>query len=436
MNGKKLLFLNLLFLFCLTLIQNSIAQIDENFLEGSEEEVQCIPENLQTVYDTRVYADTSQPIGLIFNFGYEYYKNKSYKDALPYLWRVFINDSTKYARNAIRYISSIYFDQGMVDSTLIACYRGLDKFSNIITLHYYAGILQDKLGKAECAIPHYEVLVADGEADLKQTPGDTNKIKAYTENLKKLAYLYYKTEDERAIDLQQKAVNLNPDDAELANTLAQYSDHFYGKGAGTAAYRQAWLNDPENLDLATKYAEAASQSDTVINALEPATKVINNKPSQKIYEIRASVYENLGQYSNAIGDLKKALDFKTDDLDDIIKIAVDYKLLNNFKNAQYWVNRALKIRPGYGQAYITMGEIYEAAVVYCMNQRDNELKMEDKLVYELAYNEYIKASNDPAFRGKARTKQNNVQPLIPTTEDKFMNKGAKIKSPCYTSWIN
>ena len=96
----------------------------------------------------------------------------------------------------------------------------------------------------------------------------------------------------------------------------------------------------------------------------------------------------------------------------------------------------MKAKPGYGQAYITMGEIYEAAVSYCLQQKGGDMKIEDKLVYELAYKEYEKAKNDPGFRAKAKTKQNNVQPLIPTTEDRFMNKDAKIKSDCYTSWIN
>ncbi|MEJ2542594.1 MAG: hypothetical protein P8Y99_00855 [Calditrichaceae bacterium] len=437
MNMHKMLYFGLALLFCLAMFSNSIAQFEDEFSLGEEEEeVECIPENMQTPYDTKVYADSTQPVGLLYNFGYEYYKNKSYSDALPYLWRVFNMDSTKYARNAIRYISRMYFDQGMADSTLIACYRGLEKFPTIVTLHYYAGILQNRLGKSICAIPHYEVLVEDGAADLEQDPNNVNKKESYIEHLKTLAFLYYKTDDERAIEYQQIAVNLKPNDPDLSNTLAQYNDYFYGKGAGIAAYKQAYLNDPENMDLALKYAEAAAQSDTVRNALEPLNKVINKTPSKKAYNIRAGVYESLGRYNDAINDLKKALDFKTVDLDVMIKIAEDYKLAKNFKNAKYWVNRALRTRPGYGQAYITMGEIYEAAVSYCMGQRGGDLRFEDKLVYEKAFNEYKKAMKDLGFRAKAKTKQNNLRPLIPTKEDRFMNKGVTIKSSCYTSWID
>ncbi|MEJ2052606.1 MAG: hypothetical protein P8X42_01685 [Calditrichaceae bacterium] len=435
MNRVTVFILSFILLLGLGIVTNSTAQFDDEFGDEDIEDVECIPEDLQTAYDTRVYSDTTKPIGLLYNFGYEYYKNKSYKDALPYLWRVFITDSTKYARNAIRYIARIYFDQGIVDSTLLSCYRGLEKFPNIITLHYYAGILQNKLGKSICAIPHYEEMVKDNKQEYEENPNDQEKIDAYVENLKTLAYLYYKTDDERAIDLQKKAVSLKPDDPELSNTLAQYSDYFYGKGAGTAAYRQAWLNDPDNIELARKYGEAAALSDTVRNALKPLNIVISKSPIKSDYETRAGVYENLSDYGSAISDLKKALEFTPKDVDIMLRMAQDYKLAHNFGNAKYWVNRALNTRPGYGLAYITMGEIYETAVNYCLDQRGGKVDYDDKLVYELAWKEYEKAKRDPAFRGRANTKQKFVEPLKPSKEDEFMHQGAKISSSCYTSWI-
>lgn len=429
----KFKMLILALVFVMGLFSITVAQFEDEFGE-EQEEANCIPENLMTKYDSVTYSNPDQPIALIYNFGYEYYKNKSYKEALPYLWRVFINDSTKYARNAVRYISRIYFDQSIVDSTLIVCYRGIERFPNIITLHYYSGILQNKLGKAECAIPHYEKLIEDNEAKYAKTPQNKQLLSSYTENLKTLSFLYYKIEDERSIDLQKKVVELNPKDADASNTLAQYSDYFYGKGAGLSAYKQAYLNDPDNMDLALKYGEAAAQSDTSQRAIEPLSKVIAKAPSKKAYVLRAGVYENLGQYNNAIDDYKKALDLSEKDPDTMLRIAEDYKLSNNFGSAKYWVNRALQTRPNYGSAYINMGEIYEAAVSYCLKQKDNKTGYEDKLVYKLAFEAYSKAQRDPAFRAKARTKQGYVEQLMPTKEDDFMNKGKKIESACY-SWI-
>jgi tetratricopeptide (TPR) repeat protein len=423
----------LFFFLCFFFTSHTYAQFEDEFLDDTEEN-DCIPASLMTPYDSVEYADPDQPIPLLYNFGYEYYKNKSYKEALPYLWRVFIEDSTRYSRNAVRFIARMYFDQGIVDSTLIICYRGLEKFNNIITLHYYAGILQNKMGRSKCAIPHYEAQILENESEFEKKSDDQIFLTSYTENLRTLAFLYYKTNDEKAIELQQRVVELNPTDAEASNTLAQYSDYFFGKGAGLDAYRQAYLNDPTNLDLALKYGEAAAQSDTVEHALKPLSDVISEAPSRRAYVLRAGVYENLGRYRNAIEDYKQGLNLSPNDADLMLKIAVDYRLIDDFSSAQFWVNRALRAQPGNGLAFINMGEIYEAAVSYCLKQKGSRTTYEDKLVYELAYNEYKKAQNDPAFRSRARTKISYVEPLIPTTEDRFMNKGKKIESDCY-SWI-
>lgn len=423
----------LFFLFCFMFTSQAYAQFEDEFLDETEEN-DCIPSNLITPYDSLEYADPNQPIPLLYNFGYEYFKNKAYKEALPYLWRVFIQDSTRYARNAVRFIARMYFDQGIIDSTLIICYRGLEKFGNIITLHYYAGILQNKLGRSKCAIPHYEAQILENESEFEKKSNDEIFLTSYLENLRTLAFLYYKTNNEKAIELQQRVVELNPTDAEASNTLAQYSDYFFGKGAGLDAYRQAYLNDPTNLELAMKYGEAAAQSDTVEHALKPLSEVITKAPSRKAYVLRASVYENLGQYSKAIADYKQALNISPNDTELMLKIAVDYRLIDDFNSARLWVNNALRAQPGNGLAFIIMGEIYEAAVSYCLKQKGSRTTYEDKLVYELAYNEYKKALNDPAFRSRARNKINYVEPLIPTTEDRFMNKGKKIESDCY-SWI-
>ena len=52
----------------------------------------------------------------------------------------------------------------------------------------------------------------------------------------------------------------------------------------------------------------------------------------------------------------------------MLRIAENYKLNHNFGNAKYWINKALQAKPGYGEAQITMGELYAAAAAYCMDQ--------------------------------------------------------------------
>jgi len=213
-------------LLCITLIvvyalsgKPIFAQFEDDIFEEEKTDVTCVPESISTVYDKINYGEvSSNDIRQAYSFGSEYYKNKNYKSALPYLWKVFINDSTKYARNAIRKIADSYFKLQQADSTFIACYRGLEKYPDHIILHYFAGFLQDNLGRPECALVHYEALVADNPEK--------------EEYLEKLAFLYYKQENEKAIEMQEKLTKLDPKNSKYANDLALYMEHFYGAGGG------------------------------------------------------------------------------------------------------------------------------------------------------------------------------------------------------------
>ncbi len=402
-------------LFCFS---NVFAQYEDELLgEEEQEDVICIPENMETSWDSLKNRETDQDIALLYNFGSEYFKNKSYKEALPYLWEVYLKDSDRYARNALRRIAEIYFNQSMVDSTLLICYRGLKRFPNQILLHYYAGLLQNRLGKSKCAIPHYEALVEKDSTNLNYT--------------KTLAFLYFKDENEKCIKVQEIVVKLNPDDPEESNTLAQYMSHFYGQDAVLDIRKKNFEDNPTNIDYAQSYAQVAASAGKFQEALVPLNVILNNKPSTKFYLLRAEVYENLNQNNNAIDDYKSILKKETKNYNVMLRISVNYRNSNNFSSAKYWVRQALSAKPGYGLAYITMGEIYEAAVIYCQNQRGGKGTFEDKLVYDLAKKEYEKAKNDPAFRSTANKKRDAVKPFIPSKEDYFMHKNDKIKSACY-----
>jgi tetratricopeptide (TPR) repeat protein len=418
--------------------------LPDDFLEEDAGEVICIPEDLTTTYDKFANDSISDlDIRQKYNFGSEHFKNKNYKEALGYLWTVFMKDQGQFgdggkrARLSITKIAQIYYEQQKIDSTLIVCYRGLERFDDQIRLHYYAGFIQESLGKFRCAIPHYEVMVSSDSTNYYKYKAQGNQaqkmeasMKSYISNLKKLAFFYFKDENEMAIKVQEKVVELDPTNADEANTLAQFSEYFFGAGAGLEHFEQAYQNNPDDLAIAFRYGKAAVQGGEYRKAIDPLTRCIANKKEKQTLALRATAYENLNELTNAINDYKAILDVDPKDADVMLNISYNYSSLNNFDNSNYWINRALKARPGYGLAYITRGELFEMAVLYCQNKRGKD-KYEDKLVYERAYAEYQKARRDPAFISKAKTKQNNLKPFLPTKEDKFMHKGDKITSACY-----
>ncbi len=387
--------------------------------EVSQEDVVCIPENLAVPYDKYAGEEGAKShIRQWYSFGSEHFKNKNYDEALPYLWKVYVNDTLpKYAGRAIGKIAECYFKQKKIDSTLITCYKGFTRFPDQQKLHYYAGFLQKELGKSSCAIPHYEALVAKNP-----------KSQAY---LSTLAFLYYKAQDcENSIKLQAKVTELFPDDAKAQETLANYMS-----ACGESSidlWREACKADPSNLDACREYGRQALSEGLYQESVEAYNNVLQKEQKVEDYKNRASAYENLGQNSNAIKDLNSWLALEPDNADIMLYIAVNYSFLNKFSKANSWISKAIRKKPGYGKPYIIRGELYESLILYCQDKRGGEIKLEDKIAYEEAQKVYAQAKKDVSFKAKAKTKISNLKPFIRTAEDKFMDPNAKIKSSSYS----
>ncbi len=416
-------------LLILTFTGLSFAQLeddDELFDDddGETTEVICVPETLGSNYDHFKDSEIS-PIDIRqnYSFGSEYFKNKSYTSALPYLWKVFLNDTAKRGRNAIRKIADSYFNMQMADSTLIASYRGLAIFPDQTRLHYYAGYIQENLGKLTCAIPHYEALV---DSD------PTN-----TQYLEKIAFLYFKNKDIRALDIVDRLLEIEPNNPKYLEMKSIYIEVLIGDGEELlAALKEAYEKTPDNVNNAIKYAEEAENQGKYSEALTPLSHIVDKLDPKhaKAYTIRARCYEALERYSSSINDYKKVVDLEPQNADVMCATANVYRNKDEFSKGRYWVNKALGAKPGYGLAYITMGEIYESAVTFCQKGRGR--KYDDGLIYEKAYAQYGKALRDPQYKGTAKSRRNGLRPFLLTKEEKFMNNSrTNLKIPCYTSWI-
>ncbi|MEJ2052872.1 MAG: tetratricopeptide repeat protein [Calditrichaceae bacterium] len=417
-HGNIVLIILGIFLFFVT----GFAQFEDDDLLLEPVNISCSPDTLRTPYDQYKQMDLKEnDLKMWYSFGSEYYKQQDYKAALPYLWRVFINDTSKMGQLAIRKIADAYFNLQMVDSTLIACFRGLENYPDLSSLHYYAGILQMNLGKNECAIPHYEFLV-------KNHPENESY-------LDKMGYLYYKMDDERAIDIQKKLVALAPDNAEYHTRLAFYMEYFGFDALNDL--RIAYDKNPDNMNVAKQLAKSELNAGNYSKAAELFTRILKNVSEQPaLLKSRAQAYEGMGDYRKAISDYKTFLNKKPNDLEAMCAIATDYKFLNKFAEGKYWVKKAAGANSQSGLPHIVMAEIYEAAVIFTQNTENRGRKLDDGLVYQRAIAEYEKAANDPAYTAYANDRIKLLEPLKPTREELFFANGdTKLKSESYTSWI-
>ncbi|RMF59335.1 MAG: hypothetical protein D6748_06650 [Calditrichaeota bacterium] len=428
-SSAKIIYLLLLLMTILFL--PLIAQEDD--MEEMEE-TPCKPETLTTIYDTHKESNVNpQQIGIWYDYARQYYKlakyggnPDNYKDAIPYYWKVIVNDSTPTFKTAYSRLVDCYLHFNQVDSALIVIYRGLERFPNYATLHYQAGQIQRTLGKAQCAIPHYEKLIELGSKDPKV-------LKNYWMIL---AQLYFQMEDERAIEAQQKVVELDPQDVEAATLLAHMMDQM-GMNS-LEALEKAYKLDPTNIANARRFGKAAFEANEYQKAMEAFRAILKQDPKNiEALTYIARSYEALEQLSSAIKTYKQILQIDPKNLNTLCALADVYSRMNQFKTARSYVQKALRINPNYGLAYMVMGSIYENAVSYCSGKRAKPgYTYDDKLVFERAIAEYQKAAKrDPNVISSAQSRIKMLEPFKRTKEEIFLhNKRTKINDPCY-EWI-
>lgn len=402
-----------------------LAQLEE--LEGLEElgveETPCQPEDLTTIYD-QFKSDSlgQQQVGIWYSLAREEFKYNNYKRAIPYYWKVLVNDQTDKFKIVYTKLTQCYYNLNQPDSVLIVCYRGLEEYPDQVLLHYYAGLVHDLKGSSHCAIPHYEALV-------KASPEE----KSYWA---KLAYLYYKVDDCKAIEAQDKVVTLDPKDVEASRLLAEIMEHC-GEDP-LEARMKAFQNDPTNIDNAMSYGKATFERGLYNDAIEPFESVIKQDSKHIVaMEYLGRSYEGLNQLSKGLGYYREILQIDPRNINVLCLTASVYGRLHKFNTARKYVNNAQRVDRGNGLPHMIMAEVYENAVQYCTDNRtEKKLTYDDKLVYSYAQNELKKATKDPNYSSEAKRRISQFEPLVPTTEDKFMHKNRTTTTdPCY-SWIN
>lgn len=413
--------------------------LQQVFAQGEEEmaadETLCHPENLTTPYDTanNDSIDANQ-LNILYDYGREYYKKGHYggkisnfKKAIPFFWKVAINDKGHRFKVVYSKLVECYLKADEIDSALIAIYRGLEIYPNYATLHYHAGQLQKALGKTACAIPHYEALVK----------AKNQKPEALKNYWAILAKLYQKLDDDRCIAAQQKVIELDPNDVEAASLLAKMMEYF-GQDP-LKALEQAFLKDTTIVSNARQYGITAYESGKYQKAIRAFKAVLASDPKNiEAMSYIGRSYESMDRLNDAISIYKKILNIDPNRLNTICAIAMVYARKNDFPTARSYVHRALRKDVNYGLAYMVMGEIYENAVNYCSNQRKKKgYTYDDKLVFELARKEYRKAmKRDPNMVEQAQNRFELLEPFVRTHADTHMHSGRNtLKEPCYR-WIS
>ena len=373
-------------------------------------------------------------------YGSEYFKNKSYATALPYLWKVFLFDSSKYAKNSIQKIADAYFNLENKDSCLYACYIGLNRFPINLRLHYYAAFIHENKDNYECALYHYEVLARYNPDDIHYI----KKLKVLHEKYKQVTGNEYsdlknridKYFDNKYLEIIKKYF-LQPDI--IHRKLSSLCGHDLNNHHEINDYYVIYLDscktlyygDSTNIDYAYLYLGALF----INGSYEESNKILNNiklidNNVIRISKLKTRYYLYINNYEQALSELMEILRIDSGDIKVMLEISDIYRWQNKFDVALSWLNKAKESNLDSGLYHIKKAEIMESIVSDC--QKGRSRIYDDGLVYQLAFEAYKKAFFDDRYKNEAKKRMQSLKPYLLSEDEKKKNNFRKeILSDCY-----
>jgi len=383
------------------------------------------PEQQQALQDSLIRMHKIE-LAKLWSSGYEPYKQGDYQKAKYYFKQVTEKDTSGiYGKILYQLLGDTFLRLEKPDSAEWAYKIGVQRLPD--PYFYKAlGYIYKAQSKTDEAIEMYKILI-DLEPDSAS-------------HYRNLGELYINNDDQNnAILAYQTAVKLDPNDfksKEILGTLLAKSGDIERVIETQKSLVESY---PENtkyrMDLAQTYFdigefEKAIEQLKILLPKEPSTV-----PDIRILEMLGESYQQTNRFNNAVATYNQILQSKPDDKKNLCNLAIAYTSLEKYTTAISQVQKVLRIDPKYGLAYLTMGIIYETSAEKCVARAGGKISFDDKLVYKLAYDEYIQAKNDLEWKREAEKHLNYVQTLIPTKEDYFMHKNQSTpRGACY-EWI-
>lgn len=370
-----------------------------------------------------------------WSFGWENYKNKQYKDALKHFWRVVELDTVKKFPTVFRYLGDCYFKLEKPDSAKVVYEMGLQRYPNDAYLHRLVGYFLAQTEQTEPAIQEYETVVKLVEEEAK---ADAKELQTLKDDLKQLAALYVKADRrDDAIACYNRALEIDPNDIEAQNNLAALIASTGDIEALIEAREKMREQDPKNSQVRFELGKMYFDRGEYEKAIERFNEYLALSPGDvAAIEYVGSGYQRLEKYNEAIAEFQKIFDVQPQNKKVLAEMSRCYRGLGNFTTARTYASRVLNIDNTYGLAWIALGEVYEASADRCVKPKSGKVDYDDKLVYELAYQQYRNAFVDAGYRREAENKCNYLLPVAPSIEDVFMHtKQKRPSNECY-QWIS
>ena len=364
------------------------------------------------------------------SFAYEYYKQNDYPSAKNYYLKLFEMD-TEYNYSAdLKKLADCYNNLSMPDSARYYLELAVELRPEEHYERRILGILLKQSGEIDAALAQFQKCV---ELDPEDWQSHDDIMKIYLDRAEESGSV----EDyDRVLEVLDILIELRPDDAEYARTKDRILEENYDPEEIIASLRRNHEQFPDDQRITNKlvrslveYATQASFQEALglldgLLAADPA--------NANALEMKATALEGLGQLASAVSVLEQLVEVRSDKPALVERVGRTYLELGRLKSARSWARRCQRSFPNFGKGYILMANIYEEAVNECASSEG--LDFDDKLVYQMAYDEYAKVSD--GSRSLARARRTSLEEVLPTAGDRFFNKYEQPKKECYLWLLN
>ena len=233
--------------------------------------------------------------------------------------------------------------------------------------------------------------------------------------LERMSEVYRKSKRyEEQIVVLEKWIKFDPDSKDAINNLkAAYE--VLGKDASDVD-RERWEKEPSNVEYGISYLKSLINDREFSLAIEVGEELLlYDDEDKRLLQLLSDAYIKDLEDQKAAKYLEKLLQIDPKNFDFIIKISNVYINLEQFEKAYNWANKAINTNKKIGKAYFQRAEVLSQMVdVY----RSDELDFCDRLVYDLASEDYDKAYKNGVLN--ARKYKNNLSELITSVGDWFL----------------
>ncbi|TDI68962.1 MAG: tetratricopeptide repeat protein [Bacteroidetes bacterium] len=242
-----------------------------------------------------------------------------------------------------------------------------------------------------------------------------------------------------AIEFMEVAENAYGDSGEYGVMIKEWRGRLFTSPEERIEFIEGQLaDDPDNVELVSDLFNLYVDEEMRDMVYDLAPRLMELDPTAKTFRLVAKMRLDDGDTDGAIELYNQSLemdDGQDSAMEVYYNIGVAHQQEGRLSRARTSYRQALRVDSGYGEALMSIGDLYVAAVQGC-----GSFEREDRAVYWLAADYFERARRlDDRVSAQIRSRLSTLSQLYPTAEDKFFKNWTtggdfRIDYGCYT-WI-